>query len=197
MAKPIPLSSLRVSRHYIPAWNMIPNTSIQNRPLLIYHSVFPSGTSPSAIETHLSRVGAVAPQWRFTMYDTTHFHSNTHEVLCVTHGRARLCFGGEDNPGRLEPVVEGGDVVVVPAGVGHRLLEDMGPQGFQMVGSYPVGAPAWDMCYGRGGEETRLEGIRKLGWFDRDPIYGDEGPVLDAETQQGGAGWLMERLDRP
>ncbi|KAJ6443900.1 cupin domain-containing protein [Purpureocillium lavendulum] len=184
--KPTTLSALRVSRHDIPAWNMIPNTSIQNRPLLIYHGAFPSTTSPSAVESHLSRVGVVEPQWRFTMYDTTHFHSNTHEVLCVTHGRARLCFGGEENPGRVEPVVEAGDVMVVPAGVGHRLLEDMGPRGFQMVGSYPVGAPSWDMCYGRDGEEAKLDGIRKLGWLERDPIYGDEGPVLDEETRHRG-----------
>ncbi|UNI24084.1 hypothetical protein JDV02_009860 [Purpureocillium takamizusanense] len=192
MAKLTPLSSLRVSRHLIPAWDMIPNTSIQNRPLLIYHGVFPAATPPSAVEAHLARVGVVEAQWRSTMYDTTHFHSNTHEVLCVTRGRARLCFGGEDNPGRVEPVVEGGDVVIVPAGVGHRLLDDMGSSqgggggggggGFQMVGSYPVGAPAWDMCYGREGEKTRLEGIGKLGWLERDPIYGDEGPVLSAET---------------
>ena len=68
-----------------------------------------------------------------------------------------------------------GDVVVVPAGVGHRLLEDL-DGGFEMVGSYPVGC-GWDMCYG--GEEGVEGRIRALGWFERDPVYGDQGPVLD------------------
>jgi uncharacterized protein YjlB len=51
--------------------------------------------------------------------------------------------------------------------------------GFQMVGSYPVDAETWDMCYGEAGEEEKVEGIKKLAWFTRDPIYGDEGPTLE------------------
>ncbi|KAI9798513.1 MAG: hypothetical protein M1833_004780 [Piccolia ochrophora] len=121
-------------------------------------------------------MGVVTPQWRYTMYSTTHFHSTTHEVLCIARGKATLCFGGEENPGRVEPTVEKGDVVVVPAGVGHRLLEDK-DKGFEMVGSYPNGE-SWDMCYGKAGEEDKVDGIKRLGWFQKDPIYGDEGPTL-------------------
>jgi uncharacterized protein YjlB len=76
------------------------------------------------------------------MYSETHFHSTTHEVLAISSGSAKCCFGGEENPGSVEPVLSEGDVVVVPAGVGHRLLEDYG--GFQMVGSYPKGHD-WDV----------------------------------------------------
>lgn len=173
-----PLSSLRVSKHQIPAHSLVPNTSIQHKPLLIYHSAFePSTASASAIESHLSSIGVVDPQWRYTMYSTNHFHSTTHEVLCISGGRAKLCFGGEDNDGRVEPVVEKGDVVIVPAGVGHRLLEDQGG-GFEMVGSYPTGF-SWDMCYGKKGEENKVKGIEKLAWFDKDPIYGEMGPAVD------------------
>lgn len=111
------------------------------------------------------------------MYSTSHFHSTSHEVLAVSRGRAKLCFGHEENPERVEPLVEKGDVMVVPAGVAHRLLEDL-EGGFEMVGSYPKGA-SWDMCYGREGEEKKVWGIKGLGWFERDPVYGDEGPVLD------------------
>ncbi|KAL8945494.1 MAG: hypothetical protein Q9183_008070, partial [Haloplaca sp. 2 TL-2023] len=89
-----------------------------------------------------------------------------------------LCFGGEDNPKRFEPTVQQGDVIVVPAGVAHRLLEDI-EGGFTMVGSYPKGKN-WDMCYGREGEEENVKGIVHLEWFDRDPIYGHEGPTLSA-----------------
>lgn len=170
------LIELRVSSHQIPAFDLIPNTSIQKKPLLIYHSVFHSSASASAIESHLSTVGVVDPHWRYTMYSQSHFHSTAHEVLCVASGKARLCFGGEENPGRVEPVIEKGDVLVVPAGVAHRLLQDI-DGGFNMVGSYPVGK-SWDMCYGKEGEEEKVKGIGSLGWFKRDPIYGDEGPSL-------------------
>lgn len=75
-------------------------------------------------------------------------------------------------------MVERGDVVVVPAGVAHRLMEEVGGKGFEMVGCYPKGGKAWDMCYGRHGEEDVEERIGALGWFERDPVYGDQGPVL-------------------
>ena len=109
---------------------------------MIYHGVFPKPTS-STIESHLKSIGVVSPQWTYTMFAETHFHSNTHEVLGIASGSAKCCFGGEQNEGRVELVLKQGDVVVIPAGVAHRLLEDHG--GFQMVGSYPQGK-TWDMC---------------------------------------------------
>ncbi|KAK7916834.1 hypothetical protein PG985_010442 [Apiospora marii] len=158
-----PLASLRVSKHQIPAHHRIPNTSIQQKPLLHYHSAFSSEDTEtniaSSIESHLKSVGVVDPQWRYTMYSTTHFHSTTHELLCIAQGGARLCFGGEANPGRVEASVRKGDVVLVPAGVGHRLLEEEEGRG--------------------GGEEAKVEGIRRLAWFEKDPVYGDQGPALD------------------
>lgn len=74
-------------------------------------------------------------------------------------------------------MIRKGDVIVVPAGVSHRLLEDVDGR-FQMIGSYPEGSK-WDMCYGKEGEEAQAKGIVSLGWFERDPICGDKGPVLD------------------
>lgn len=174
------LASLRVSKHHIPPHARIPNSSATGKPLLVYHSAFgpASAVTPDKVETHLGSVGAVLPQWRYGMYATTHFHSTTHEVLAVTHGRARLCFGGEQNEGRAEVEVGVGDVIVVPAGVGHRLLEELGGAAFEMVGCYPPGKQ-WDMCYGREGEEEKVRAIARLGWFQSDPVYGERGPVLE------------------
>ena len=172
------LSALQVSKHHISGHGLLPNSSVLNKPLFIYHGVFPARASASDMEAHLSTVGVVQPQWRYTMYTTSHFHSTTHEVLCVSKGRARLCFGGEENPDRVEPVVQRGDVMVLPAGISHRLLEDL-EGGFEMVGSYPRGC-SWDMCYGREGEVQKVKDIAGVSWFERDPIYGDEGPVLSA-----------------
>ena len=81
-----------------------------------------------------------------------------------------------------------GDAIVIPAGVGHRLLDDF-QSGFEMVGSYPVGKE-WDMCYGDGERDEEeeeeaggvgVEGIKDLGWFEMDPLYGNQGPVLAKE----------------
>ena len=47
-----------------------------------------------------------------------------------------------------------------------------------MVGSYAKGCDG-DMCYGKEGEEAKVETIRGVAWFGRDPVYGEEGPVLD------------------
>ncbi|KAI9753625.1 MAG: hypothetical protein M1815_006083 [Lichina confinis] len=172
-----PLVDIQVSRRLIPRHLRIPNTSVQRRPLLIYHGVFASSTTASTIEAHLREVGVASPQWRYKMYSTTHFHSTTHEVLCVSRGRARLCFGGDQNPGRVEPVVQRGDAIVVPAGVGHRLLQDLDGD-FEMVGAYPDGK-TWDMCYGSDGEDDKADDIARVAWLVRDPFYGDEGPVMD------------------
>lgn len=111
------------------------------------------------------------------MYREHHFHSTTHEVLVVVKGSARLCFGGRDNPKRVEHDAEKGDLMVVPAGLAHAMLEDTSGGGFEMVGSYPVGAKNWDHCTStERGVEERIAG---LGWFELDPVYGDHGPVLE------------------
>ena len=98
------------------------------------------------------------------------------------NGAARL-FGGEQNPGKVETEVRVGDVVIVPAGVAHRLLEDV-EGGFEMVGSYPKGC-SWDMCYGKEGEEGKAAAAKDVKWLEKDPLYGDDGPVL----------WSKERLE--
>jgi uncharacterized protein YjlB len=111
------------------------------------------------------------------MYNISHFHSTTHEFLCIAAGRARLCFGGEQNPERVEVEVGKGDAVLIPAGVAHMLLDDL-DGGFQMVGSYPTGSEQWDMCYGREGEEKAAQRIEKLTWLEKDPVYGEGGPAI-------------------
>ena len=74
MSKLTALKELKVLSHQIPAHGLTPNTSIQNKPLLIYRSAFPSNASADDIEGHLESVGVVSPQWRYTMFTTSHFH---------------------------------------------------------------------------------------------------------------------------
>ncbi|KAE8147836.1 RmlC-like cupin domain-containing protein [Aspergillus avenaceus] len=168
-------SDIQVTTRQIPDWERVPNTSIQSKPLMIYHQAFDASTNQ--LQDHLLEIGEVIPQWVYSMYKQTHFHSTTHEVLAVVSGQARLCFGGEGNPGRFEPIVRRGDLIIVPAGVGHRLLDDVGSESFQMVGAYPRNKD-WDMCYGAPDEEEKVNSIERLGWFQKDPLYGPDGPAL-------------------
>ncbi|KAH8426205.1 cupin domain-containing protein [Aspergillus melleus] len=171
-------ADIKVTSRQIPRWDHIPNTSIHSKPLMIYHQAF--NASSSDLAARFEEVGEVMPQWVYSMYRQTHYHSTTHEVLGVVDGRARLCFGGERNPDRFEPTVEKGDLIIVPAGVGHRLLEDIGNgREFTMVGAYPRGKE-WDMCYGQPGEEDKARNIQALDWFQRDPLFGSDGPVTHA-----------------
>lgn len=138
-----PLQNLKLFTHQIPAYHLTPNTSLTNHPLLIYKSAFATPPTAHTIESHLKATGVVLPQWRFTMYSTSHFHSTSHEVLGIAAGRAKLLFGHEENEGSVVVEAERGDVIVVPAGVAHRLWEDL-EGGFLMVGCYPRGLD-WDM----------------------------------------------------
>lgn len=170
-------SNISVTSRQISEWRHIPNTSIQSKPLMIYHGAF--NATSAELEAHLEEVGEVIPQWVYTMYSQTHFHSTTHEVLGVVSGSARLCFGGEENSERFEPTVQSGDLIIVPAGVGHRLLEDLhgNQEEFRMVGAYPPGKQ-WDMCYGKPEEKEKVQSIIHVAWFQLDPLYGLDGPAL-------------------
>ena len=64
--------------------------------------------------------------------------------------------------------------MILPAGVTHRLLEEI-ERPYQMVGSYPPGFSP-DICYGKEEETSNIEAINSLKWFDKDPIYGEHGP---------------------
>ncbi|ODO12123.1 hypothetical protein I350_00909 [Cryptococcus amylolentus CBS 6273] len=112
---------------------------------------------------------------------------------------------GEKNLARTELVVAQGDVVVVPAGVAHGLEENLDGD-FEVVGAYPLGLGNWDsltLDYEKvgeeGGEEQKSkpdggkrklrtreeveETVRAVEWFERDPIYGDVGPVVDVKKK--------------
>jgi len=70
--------------------------------------------------------------WRNGIYNYHHFHATTHEVLGIIRGHASVRFGGEQGV-MLE--VSAGDVVVIPAGVGHK--KEGSSADLQVVGAYP------------------------------------------------------------
>ena len=105
--------------------------------------------------------------WDNGVYDYHHYHSNAHEVLGIHSGYATLQFGGEKG----RPVsVEEGDVIVIPAGVGHKCLS--ASDVFGVIGAYPDGKD-YDIKKGNTGERPEADdNIAKVPMPDNDPVYG-------------------------
>lgn len=109
--------------------------------------------------------------WRNGVYDYDHYHSNAHEVLGVEAGRATLQLGGKEGQ---SIDVSSGDVIVLPAGTGHRRLSRSAD--FSVVGAYPRGQSSYDLCRDRT-PEAELR-ITKVEMPKSDPVRGAKGPLL-------------------
>jgi uncharacterized protein YjlB len=110
--------------------------------------------------------------WRNGIYTFHHYHSTSHEVLGIYRGSATVRLGGEQGQ---ELLLEAGDIVVIPAGVGHKNLGSS-PR-FGVVGAYPDGRPC-DLLRGRPGERPQADqNIAAIPMPNEDPIYGQEGPL--------------------
>ena len=93
-------------------------------------------------------------------------------------GSASITFGGPEG----ETVeVSSGDVVVIPAGVGHRNEGSSGD--FSVVGAYPPGQENYDLRSSEEGERPEaLENIRNVALPETDPLYGARGPLVQRWT---------------
>ncbi len=84
-------------------------------------------------------------------------------------------FGG---PHGEVVAVDAGDVVVIPAGVGHKL--ERGSGDLLVVGAYPEGR-AYDLKRGDPGERAQvLANIAAVPLPTTDPLTGAEGPLVEA-----------------
>jgi len=116
--------------------------------------------------------------WVNGIFSYHHYHSTTHEVLVVISGSAEVKMGGEQGK-RLS--ISEGDVIVIPAGVGHCLLNSSSD--FRVVGAYP-GGKSYDLCTGKPDERPQvLENIRNVEIPQMDPVTGNREPLLDYWTQ--------------
>jgi uncharacterized protein YjlB len=111
------------------------------------------------------------PLWTNGVFSYWHYHAEAHEALGVVSGYACLGLGGD---GGAEVDVHAGDVVLIPAGVGHKRLS--ASSGFSVVGAYPPGQSP-DMNTGRTGEHAAaLRRIAALPDPERDPVFGATAP---------------------
>lgn len=109
--------------------------------------------------------------WRDTIYDFVHYHSQIHEAMGVARGSAVVEFGGIKGR-RLK--LKAGDVAIVPAGTGHRLIE--ASRDFRVVGAYPEEG-TYDECTDTRDRSEARKRIAKTRKPRADPVYGRNGPL--------------------
>lgn len=153
-------------------WTAPPGDRIPNNPrfpVLIYH-----GVDAAAAGAHPARRLFAQHGWGGSWVDGVfgfhHFHSTSHEALAAVAGRATLELGG---PQGVAFDVSPGDVLVLPAGTGHRRASS--DAGFTVVGAYPLGQEDYDLL--RGDDPAEVEAAREriamLGPPPDDPVGGE------------------------
>lgn len=164
-----PIQHLNITRHMLPEDGSFPNNGLL--PLMKYHQAFQLSETEETIREILE-TNSWINTWVNGIYDYHHYHSTAHEVLVVLKGSARVQFGG---PNGITLPLEKGDVVVIPAGVAHKRVDDA--DGFSCMGAYPQGQE-YDMNYGKPQERPRAdENIKDVALPENDPLYGSDGPL--------------------
>ncbi len=138
-------------------------------PLLVYRGVLPADAA--AIERAFAANGW-SNAWRNGIFSFHHFHSIAHEVLGIASGHADVMFGG---PGGQLVRVTAGDVVVIPAGVGHCNRGQSAD--LMVVGAYPGGSD-YDICRGDPADHARAKAaVAVVALPAADPVAGANGPL--------------------
>ena len=160
---------MNVITHLLPPSGSIPNHP--HWPLLIYPAVLDKPT-PEAFEQMFDRNRWPAA-WRNGVFPFHHYHSNGHEVLGVYSGDVTVQFGGE---GGVTLTASPGDVIVLPAGTGHKKLSSRGALG--VVGAYPEGQDP-ETCMPPFARANRnIDKIARVPLPAADPVYGPAGPLF-------------------
>jgi uncharacterized protein YjlB len=153
---------------------LIPNN--RKLPLVFYRQALApddlAGAPERALEL-LFKSNGWHGAWVDGIYDFHHYHSTAHEVLGIAKGEAKVRFGGPQGP---VIALGAGDAVVIPAGVGHCLIDG---DDLVVVGAYPEGQD-WDLC--RATEADRAKALENIPWVPLprfDPVLGASGPVLE------------------
>lgn len=154
---------MRLETWIAPAGETIPNHP--RFAVLLYRGVAEARDGAAACRALFAEHGW-GGAWTDGVFDFHHFHSTSHEVLGVVRGAATLELGGPQ--GRAFEV-ETGDVVVLPAGTGHRRATAR--DGFQVVGAYPAGQEDYDLL--RAADPAARDRIAALPPASQDPVGGD------------------------
>jgi uncharacterized protein YjlB len=144
------------------------------RPLVLYRTAigFRRHLDPAAIIEQVFAHNGWDDGWRNGIYDFLHFHAGTHEVLGIARGQTRVQFGGVKGK---TVTLKAGDVVIVPAGVGHQRV---GPaQDLLVVGAYPTEGDFDEFRPEDIDLRAAIARIAKVPTPQRHPLYGEEEPL--------------------
>ena len=152
-------------------WQAPPGDRIPNNPrfpALIYNGVDGAAAGADAARQLFARHGW-GGSWVNGVFEFHHFHSTSHEALAVVGGQATIELGGPQGEAFDVSV---GDVLVLPAGTGHRRASSRA--GFTVVGAYPAGQEDYDLLRGDSPEEVAAarERIAALPAPPGDPVGG-------------------------
>jgi len=162
---------MQIQQYHFKDDGIIPNNSL---PLLVYKFAFPIGESLADVMEETFASHNWTNSWRNGVFPYHHYHSITHEVVGVYSGHAQLHLGGEQGE-KIE--VEAGDVIVIPAGVGHKKISASAD--FGAIGAYPDGKD-YDLLTGKEGERPRAdERIAAVPLPETDPVLGKEGGIAE------------------
>src|SRR5579863_4912831 len=144
---------------------IFPNSGL---PALLYRNVFTLPfLFPANFIKNIFERNNWSNAWKAGIFPYHHYHSNTHEVLGVYKGKAKIVLGGES--GNLIEIQKG-DVLIIPAGVAHKNLGAENQVG--VIGAYPNGKE-YDMKYGRKDERPDADiNIEHVPIPKTDPVLG-------------------------
>lgn len=144
-------------------------------PLIVYRGAVALQTGKfdtATVMDALFEMNGWGRAWRDSIYGFVHYHSQVHEVLGVARGRAEVEFGGVKGR-RLN--LRAGDVAVLPAGSGHRLIKSS--RNFLVVGAYPKQG-TYDECTDTRDRPDAIKRIAKVRRPAADPVYGQSGALM-------------------
>lgn len=157
--------------YYLSKDGNFPNNS--HLPLLHYQKAFDLKKNPEETIKKIFLENNWYRPWVNGIYDFHHYHSNNHEVLGIAEGNCSVLLGGDNG---ILLLLNKGDAVIIPAGVSHKRVECSGD--FSCVGAYSIDE-AYNMKHAKTNElAAALNKIKSLSLPDKDPIFGNKGPLF-------------------
>ncbi len=161
---------LQPELHYFKDDGIVPNSKY---PLLLYKNAFTQRGEEGAVwleQKFLSNNWHNS--WRNGVFTFQHYHSIAHEVLGIYSGEVNVLLGGDK--GKLVKVTAG-DIIVIPAGVGHK---NLGDNNLGVVGAYPKGMPVDILRAAPGDRPQADKNIAAVPLPDNDPLLGSGEDVI-------------------
>jgi uncharacterized protein YjlB len=170
---------------------LTPGEDVPNSPLpvVLYRAAFePEGDVAGRME-RMFHANGWRGLWRNGIFAYHHFHDDAHEVLGIARGEATVQLGGEAG---AEVTLKAGDVVVLPAGTGHKRLSSS--PDLLVIGGYPAGQEAYATRRAGDGDNAIAARCADVPLPASDPLMGDGGALVriwarsrkGREQEQGG-----------